>query len=53
MKKTLEQNEVLEEVGRYVFKSIAGKVIIGGIDEDGNKDFVQSTFVYKTGFKIV
>ncbi len=37
-KKTLEQNEVLSEFGRYVFESIVEKVIVGGYDEDGNKD---------------
>lgn len=50
-KKTLEQNEVLDEFDRYVFESVVEKVIIGGIDEDGNKDPAQITFVYKTGFK--
>lgn len=50
-KNTLEQNEVLEEFDRYVFESVVEKVIIGGIDEDGNKDPAQITFVYKTGFK--
>ncbi|EQB3099942.1 hypothetical protein ACYIU4_003819 [Clostridium botulinum] len=37
-KKTLEQNEVLNEFDRYVFESVVEKVIIGRIDEDGNKD---------------
>lgn len=50
-KKTLEQNEVLEEFDRYVFESIVEKVIVGGIDEEGNKDPAQLTFVYKTGLK--
>ncbi|WP_347463708.1 MULTISPECIES: hypothetical protein [Clostridium] len=50
-KKTLEQNQVLDEFYRYVFESVVEKVIIGGIDEDGNKDPAQITFVYKTGFK--
>lgn len=50
-KKTLEQNEVLDEFDRYVFESIVEKVIVGGIDEDGNKDPAQLTFVYKTGLK--
>ena len=27
------------------------KVIVGGIDEEGNKDPAQLTFVYKTGLK--
>lgn len=47
----MEQNEVLEEFDRYVFESIVEKVIVGGIDEEGNKDPAQLTFVYKTGLK--
>lgn len=50
-KKTLEQNEVLSEFDRYVFESIVEKVIVGGYDEEGNKDPAQLTFVYKTGLK--
>ncbi|WP_414836216.1 recombinase family protein [Clostridium sporogenes] len=50
-KKTLEQNEVLSEFDRYVFESIVEKVIVGGYDEDENKDPAQLTFVYKTGLK--
>lgn len=50
-KKTLEQNEVLEEFDRYVFENIVEKVIVGGIDEGGNKDSAQLIFVYKTGLK--
>ncbi len=50
-KKTLEQNEVLNEFDRYVFESIVEKVIVGGYDEDGNIDPAQLVFVYKTGFK--
>lgn len=50
-KKTLEQNEVLNEFDRYVFESIVEKVIVGGYDEDENIDPAQLVFVYKTGFK--
>lgn len=50
-KKTLEKNEVLDKFDRYVFESVVEKVIVGGIDEDGNKDPAQLTFVYKTGMK--
>lgn len=50
-RKTLEQNEVLEVFDRYVFESIVEKVIVGGYDEDGNKDPSMLTFIYKTGFK--
>ena len=50
-KKALSKNEVLEEFDRGIFESIIEKVIIGGIDEDGNKDPYRITFIYKTGFK--
>lgn len=50
-RKTLEQNEVLKTFDRYVFESIVEKVIVGGYDEDGNKDPAMLTFIYKTGFK--
>ena len=50
-KKTLEQNEVLDKFDRYVFESIVEKVIVGGLDENGNVDPAQLIFVYKTGLK--
>lgn len=50
-RKTLEDNQVLDTFDRYVFESIIDKVIIGGYDEDGNKDPAMITFIYKTGFK--
>lgn len=50
-RKTLEQNKVLETFDRYVFESIVEKVIVGGYDEEGNKDPAMITFIYKTGFK--
>lgn len=50
-RKTLEENEVLDTFDRYVFESIVEKVIVGGYDEDGNKDPSMLTFIYKTGFK--
>ena len=48
-KQVLEQNIILEEFDPNVFESIIEKVIVGGIDENGNKDPEQLTFVYKTG----
>src|SRR5699024_9747332 len=48
-KKVLEQNEVIETFDRYVFESVVDKVIVGGVDEDGNKYPAMITFVYKTG----
>lgn len=50
-RKTLEQNEVIDTFDRYVFEIIVEKVIVGGYDEDGNKDPSMLTFIYKTGFK--
>ena len=48
-KRVLCKNEVLEEFDRGIFESIIEKVIIGGYDEDGNKDPYKITFIYKTG----
>lgn len=50
-KKALSENQVLEEFDRGVFESIVEKVIVGGIDDEGNKDPYRITFIYKTGFK--
>ena len=41
---------MLVEFDRQVFESIIDKVIVGGYDDDGNKDPSMLTFVYKTGF---
>lgn len=50
-RKTLEQNEGLETFDRYIFECMVEKVIVGGYDEDGNKDPSMLTFIYKTGFQ--
>lgn len=50
-KKALSHNEVLEEFDRGIFESIIEKVIVGGYDEDGEKDPYKITFIYKTGFR--
>ena len=50
-KKALSQNEMLQEFDRGIFESIIEKVIVGGYDEDGNKDPYKITFIYKTGFR--
>ncbi len=47
--KLVHQNVIMQEFDREVFESIVEKVIIGGYDEDGNKDPYKITFVYKTG----
>ena len=42
---------MLNTFDRYVFESIVEKVIVGGYDENGNKDPSMLTFIYKTGFE--
>ena len=48
-RKTLQNNQVLDEFDRYVFESIVEKVIVGGIEEDGTVDPHKLVFIYKTG----
>ena len=50
-KKALSKNQVLEEFDRGIFESIIEKVIVGGYDENGEKDPYKIIFIYKTGFK--
>ena len=40
---------MIDTFDRFIFESVVDKVIVGGIDEDGNKDPAIITFVYKTG----
>lgn len=49
-KNVLENNEIMDKFDRYVFESIVEKVIVGEIDNEGNKDPYKLTFVYKTGY---
>jgi len=48
-KAVLEQNKAMTEFDPVVFESMIEKVIIGEIDEQGNKDPCKITFVFKTG----
>ena len=50
-RKALSKNQILEEFDRGIFESIIEKVIVGGYDENGEKDPYKSIFIYKTGFK--
>ena len=50
-RKTLSENKIIEEFDRAVFESVVDHVIIGGYDENGNKDPEMISFVYKTGFR--
>ena len=47
LRKTLENEEVLDEFDRIVFESIVEKVIVGGYDESGNPTPYKLTFVLK------
>lgn len=51
-KKLLESNKYLEEFDRTVFESIVDKIIVGGINQDGEIDPALITIIYKTGKKI-
>lgn len=50
-KSIFDKKEPLVEFDRYVFESIVAQVIVGKVDEKGNKDPYHITFIFKTGFK--
>ena len=50
-RKALSKNQILEGFDRGIFESIIEKVIVGGYDENGEKDPYKIIFIYKTGFK--
>jgi DNA invertase Pin-like site-specific DNA recombinase len=47
LRKTLENEEILDEFDRIVFESIVEKVVVGGYDDDGNPTPYKLTFVLK------
>lgn len=47
LRKTLENEETMDEFDRVVFESIVEKVIVGGFDEDGNPTPYKLTFILK------
>ena len=47
LRKTLENEDILDEFDRIVFESIVEKVIVGGYDENGNPSSYKLTFVLK------
>ena len=51
LEKHCQKNQILEEFDRGIFESIIEKVIVGGYDENGEKDPYKIIFIYKTGFK--
>ena len=49
LRKTLKSDIKLKEFDRHIYESLIEKVIIGKIDEEGNVDPYNITFIYKTG----
>ena len=47
LRKTLENEDILDEFDRIVFESIVEKVIVGGYDENGNPSPYKLSFVLK------
>ena len=45
----LQKNEILSKFDRTIFESVIENVIIGGVNENGEKDPYQISFVYKMG----
>ena len=50
-RKYFDANKPLKKFDANVFESIVEKIILGGIDDKGQKDPHQLTFVFKTGPK--
>ncbi|MDR2571938.1 MAG: recombinase family protein [Oscillospiraceae bacterium] len=49
-KAVLGKNEAMNEFDSAVFENMIEKIIIGEIDEQGNKNPYKITFVFKTGY---
>lgn len=49
VKKLLESNTYLEEFDGTVFENIVDKIIVGGINQDGEINPALITIIYKTG----
>jgi len=49
-KVVLEQNEAMNEFDPAAFENMIEKIIIGEVDEQGNKNPYKITFVFKTGY---
>ena len=50
LKKALSFNHEMEVFDREIFESVVDKVIVGGYNDNGEKDPYRITFIYKTGF---
>ncbi len=51
-RKLFENNEILKEFDREIFESVIEKIIVGKIDEDGNRNPYSITFIFKSGLEI-
>ncbi len=49
IEKTIRQSRILEKFDRRIFESITEKVIVGGVDANGEKNPFLLKFIYKTG----
>jgi len=49
-KTTLEQKEAMHEFDPAIFENMIEKIIIGEVNEQGNKNPYKITFVFKTGY---
>ncbi|MEF9623368.1 recombinase family protein [Streptococcus dysgalactiae] len=48
-RKVFDSNKPIKEFDRIVFESAVNKIILGGTDEDGNKDPYMITFIFNSG----
>jgi len=49
-KSVLERNKVMHEFDPAIFENMIEKIIIGEVDEQGNKNPYKITFVFKAGY---
>lgn len=48
-RKVFDSTKTIKEFDRVVFESAVNKIILGGTDEDGNKDPYMITFIFNSG----
>lgn len=48
-RKVFDSNKPIKEFDRVVFESAVNKIILGGTDEEGNKDPYMITFIFNSG----
>lgn len=50
-RKVFDNNKPIEKFDRVVFESAVNKIILGGINEEGNKDPYMITFIFNSGMR--